>query len=173
MQFDMAHTIEILERTPATFHALLNGISEEWATVNEGDGTWSAVEVVAHLIYLDRMNWLHRTKLLLATGEVVRFEPFDRSGGKSLSDELTLTELLNAFQQTRKEVLKEIRQLQISEKKYGQTAIHPDFGEVKLAQLLSAWVVHDLSHLSQVCRIMSQQYRDEVGPWKSFLRILN
>jgi hypothetical protein len=173
MQFHLQTAIDILERTPASLQALVSGLGEEWSTVNEGEGSWSAVEVVAHLIYLDKINWLHRAKLLLVNDEEVRFEPLDRTGGKNLSDELTMTELLITFQQTRKEVLQEIRQLHINEKMYSRTEIHPDFGEVKLSQLLSAWVVHDLSHISQVCRIMAKQYKEEVGPWKSFLRILN
>jgi uncharacterized damage-inducible protein DinB len=173
MQFKLADAIEILQRTPGSFHALLNGLSDEWTTATEVDNSWSPKDVLTHLVYLDRANWLHRAKLLLATGVMVRFDPLDRTGGKKLYDGLTLPELLNAFQQTRREVLSEILELDINEQQYGQTALHPDFGEVKLSQLLSAWMVHDLTHLSQVSRILVKQYRQEVGPWISFLRILN
>ncbi len=27
---------------------------------------------------------------------------------------------------------------------------HPDFGEVKVRELLSTWVVHDLTHIAQM-----------------------
>ena len=103
MQFDLKNAIEVLERTPASLQALVSGLNEEWTNVNEGEGSWSVMEVVAHLIYLDKMNWLHRAKQLMTTGAVVRFDPLNRTGGKSLSDELTMTELLNSFQQTANE----------------------------------------------------------------------
>lgn len=172
MDFDLKQATAILERTPASFSALLNGLPPDWIKSNEGEGTWNAMDVVAHLIYLDRANWLHRTKLLLTTGEMVRFDPLNQSGGKALINELNAIQLLYKFHQTRNEVLAEIQNLHIKQEQYSQTAIHPDFGVVKLSQLLSAWVVHDLSHLSQVCRVMSRQYKEEVGPWVAFLKIL-
>lgn len=173
MQFDLTQAIQILDRTPSSFYALLNNLDDEWTSATEGEGSWSAKDVVAHLVYLDKANWLHRARLLLTSGQMVRFDPLNRNGGKTLVENMSVAELLTAFRQTRNEVLHEIKELRICETHYGLTAIHPDFGEVKLSQLLSAWVVHDLSHLSQVCRILSKQYREEVGPWISFLRILN
>ena len=50
---------------------------------------------------------------------------------------------------------------------------HPALGRVTLAQLLSTWVVHDLGHLGQIARVMSKQYREEVGPWRVYLPILD
>jgi len=49
---------------------------------------------------------------------------------------------------------------------------HPALGAVTLSQLLGAWAVHDLTHLHQVSRIMAHQYRDAVGPWSTFLGVL-
>ena len=147
MQFDVARASQILERTPGCFQALLYGVSEEWTNANEGEETWNAKDVLAHVIYLDRANWLHRAKLMMMmiNESLVHFDPIDRAGGKSLSATMSTSELLNNFHQTRKEALTEIQGLQITPQHYSRTAIHPDFGEVKLSQLLSAWVVHDLS----------------------------
>jgi hypothetical protein len=41
-----------------------------------------------------------------------------------------------------------------------------------MAQLLATWVVHDLGHIRQVVRVMAKQYRDEVGPWRAYLPVL-
>jgi hypothetical protein len=49
---------------------------------------------------------------------------------------------------------------------------HPTFGRVTLAQLLSAWVVHDLGHIAQAVRVMAKQYRGAAGPWVPFLPVL-
>ena len=50
---------------------------------------------------------------------------------------------------------------------------HPALGVVTLAELLATWAVHDLTHMHQLSRIMSYQYRAAVGPWKRFLGVLH
>ena len=62
--------------------------------------------------------------------------------------------------------------MNISEEQLIQEGLHPAFGKVSLKQLLSAWVVHDLSHIVQVSRVMAKQYADEVGPWTAYLTVL-
>jgi hypothetical protein len=32
--------------------------------------------------------------------------------------------------------------------------------------------VHDLDHIVQISRVMAKQYRDAVGPWVEYLRVL-
>jgi hypothetical protein len=44
---------------------------------------------------------------------------------------------------------------------------------VTLRQLLATWVAHDLDHVIQVARVIGQQYSDEVGPWRAYLRIIS
>lgn len=44
---------------------------------------------------------------------------------------------------------------------------------VTLAQLLSVWTVHDLTHLHQLTRVLAVQYADAVGPFQKFLGVLH
>lgn len=53
------------------------------------------------------------------------------------------------------------------------TGSHPAFGVVKLRELISTWVVHDLTHMRQIVRVMAERYRADVGPWTEYLGILN
>lgn len=48
----------------------------------------------------------------------------------------------------------------------------PDFGEVKVRELLSTWVVHNLTHIAQIVRVMANRYRTDVGPWSEYLGII-
>jgi hypothetical protein len=34
-------------------------------------------------------------------------------------------------------------------------------------------VVHDLGHIVQVARVMAKQYRDAVGPWREYLKVVD
>ncbi|MBS4162440.1 DinB family protein, partial [Klebsiella pneumoniae] len=42
-----------------------------------------------------------------------------------------------------------------------------------LREQISTWVAHDLTHISQIARVMAKRYQEDVGPWKAYLRILN
>jgi hypothetical protein len=53
------------------------------------------------------------------------------------------------------------------------TGTHPQFGVVSLRELLSTWVVHDLTHVTQIVRVMAKRYNEDVGPWKEYLSILD
>ncbi|HMW66957.1 MAG TPA: DinB family protein, partial [Chitinophagaceae bacterium] len=61
----------------------------------------------------------------------------------------------------------------LSTKDLERTGIHPTLGAVSLKHLLACWVVHDLTHIAQITRVMAKQYKDEIGPWTEFFRILN
>jgi DinB family protein len=60
MEYEYAQAIEILRRTPATLAALLRGLPEAWTTSTEGPGTWSAQEIVGHLLHGDETDWIAR-----------------------------------------------------------------------------------------------------------------
>ena len=63
--------------------------------------------------------------------------------------------------------------LNLAESDLDKTGIHPKLGEVTLRNLLATWVVHDLTHIAQITRVMAKQYKTEMGPWPDFFRILN
>jgi uncharacterized damage-inducible protein DinB len=173
MQFEIQEAETLLRRTPASITALLEGLSETWLAANEGADSWNPNDVVAHLVYCDRHNWLPRVKHILETGTGKAFSPLDRQGGMALRQTHTAPQLLELFRQTRRDSLLELQQLSIDSRLYGATGLHPDFGTVSLGQLLATWVVHDLSHLAQTARILAHQYRANVGPWSVYLRILH
>jgi hypothetical protein len=80
MEFSIERSREILSRTPATLRALLSGLGPHWVEDGYGAGTWSARDVVAHLIHAERTDWIPRARLILDHGNSRTFEPFDRNG---------------------------------------------------------------------------------------------
>ena len=54
-----------------------------------------------------------------------------------------------------------------------KTGIHPELGKVTLKQHLATWVVHDLTHLFQITETLALRYKEAVGPWVEYLRVLN
>ncbi|QTM99024.1 DinB family protein [Sediminibacillus dalangtanensis] len=172
MNFRLNESIEILERTPHTLGAFLTGLSNGWLHCNEGQGTWNADEVIGHLIEAEKTNWVPRIKTILDQGEDTSFPPFDRFVHLNQSEEKTVDQKLEEFKTLRGENISLIQQLIVSDKQFEWIGIHPAFGEVKLRELLSTWVVHDFTHISQIVRVMAERYRTDVGPWQEYLGVL-
>src|SRR5688572_33086430 len=103
MQFELTHAFEVLERTPATFRALLGGLPDAWTSPNEGPDTFSAFDNVGHLIHGERTDWISRARIILAQGANRTFEPYDRFAQQRESAGKTLGQLLDEFEQLRRE----------------------------------------------------------------------
>ncbi|HEY6763421.1 MAG TPA: DinB family protein [Candidatus Sulfotelmatobacter sp.] len=172
MNFDLQESIALLGRTPGTLNALLRGLPESWTLRNEGENTWSAFDIVGHLIHGERTDWMPRANMILQFGEGRAFEPFDRSAQIRESQGKSLEELLDEFARLRSENLSELMALNVNRETLDRRGRHPELGVVTLSQLLATWVVHDLTHLHQISRVMAYQYRDAVGPWSQYLGVL-
>lgn len=173
MNFKMNEAIDILERTPVTLSGLLRGLSHGWVLCNEGEGTWNVKEVIEHLIEAEKHNWIPRLEFILQEGEHQPFPVFDRYSHLKNSTNPQIDELLNEFIEIRNKNIKKLMSLVTTEKQLEQTGYHPAFGKVKIRELISTWAVHDLTHLSQIVRVMANRYREDVGPWQEYLGILN
>jgi hypothetical protein len=172
MEQNLQYTISLLARTPAAINALLRDLPEAWTSQNEGENTWSAFDVVGHLINSERTNWMPRAKMLLQFGDTQAFEPFDRFSQVRQSEGKSLGELLDEFARLRAENLSELRAMNLAQRDLERRGRHPALGVVTLSELLASWAAHDLTHLHQVSRIMAHQYREAVGPWSRFLGVL-
>jgi hypothetical protein len=173
MEYRIDHGLELLERSPASFEALLAGLSEAWLHVTEGPDTWSPWEVMAHMTDLERTDWLPRVKILLEHGEGRPFDPVDRTAFRTRLAGRSVSSLLEEFAQLRSDNLTTLRDLRLDEDRLQLPGVHPALGPVTLSQLLAAWVVHDLTHIAQIVRVIAKQYAAAVGPWREYLGVLN
>ncbi|HME36504.1 MAG TPA: DinB family protein [Candidatus Sulfotelmatobacter sp.] len=177
-QFSLAEVSAVLSRTPATLNALLRGLPDTWVLSNEGrsgDGkdTWSAFDIVGHLILGERTDWMPRVRIILENGEARAFDPFDRFAQSKESQDKSLEQLLNEFARLRSENLAALHALNLQPEDFARRGRHPALGVVTLSELLATWAVHDLTHLHQLSRVMAHQYRDAVGPWSAYLGVLH
>jgi uncharacterized damage-inducible protein DinB len=173
MKYSLEKSYEILERTPAVLKTLLSNLHDDWVMNNEGPETFSPYDVIGHLIHGEKTDWAARTKMILEFGLSKPFEPYDRFAQYEENKGKTLAQLLDEFEKLRKENLAWLKSLNLSETDLDKKGMHPKLGEVTLRNLLSTWVVHDLTHIAQITRVMAKQYKAEMGPWPEFFRILN
>lgn len=170
--FSLAGATGVLERTPATLRALLGGLPADWTRGNEGPDTFSAFDVVGHLIDAEETDWIVRARIILAQ-EMEPFPPFDRFRHRDRNAGRTLESLLDEFAMVRRANLEILHGWQLTPSQLALEGLHPSLGRVTLSQLLSTWVVHDLGHVAQVTRVMAKQYRGEVGAWRQYLPVLS
>jgi DinB superfamily len=173
MSFQLDRAVEVLESTPRTLEAWLSGLSEEWLVSNEGPETFSPLDVLGHLIHGEETDWIPRVRMILEHGESKPFEPFDRFAFRRTLAGVGLRDRLELFARLRRENLAVLRSLDLRPPRLEKRGTHPALGAVTLEQLLSTWVVHDLGHLAQIARVMAKQYRDDVGPWREYLPVLD
>jgi hypothetical protein len=172
-EFNPAEAIAVLSRTPAALDALLRGLPDIWVRGNEGKDTWSAFDIVGHLIVGERTDWMPRARIILENGEARPFDPFDRFAQAKQSQAQSLQQLLDEFARLRSENLASLQSLNLQPADWSRRGRHAELGVVTLAQLLATWAVHDLTHVHQLSRVMAHQYRDAVGPWSAYLGVLN
>ncbi len=166
-------TVALLSRTPAALDSLLRGLPDEWTRASEGEGTWSAFDVLGHLAHTERVDWLPRAKTILEFGDSKPFAPVDRFAQQKESLGKTLPQVLEEFARLRSENLAELRRIGLAPSHLSRSGRHPALGPVTLSELLAAWAVHDLTHLHQISRILAHQYRNQVGPWGQYLGVLH
>ncbi|QKE74041.1 DinB family protein [Arthrobacter citreus] len=172
MNFNLKEAIEVLERTPKSLESFLSGLSQSWLNCNEGEGTWNASEVIDHLIECEKTNWIPRLNCILYKEGNSHFPPFDRFSHLNEKHEKSIEERLLEFKNVRTENIIKLQLLVDSKEHLELEGIHPELGHVKLRELLSTWVVHDLTHITQIARVMAKRYKTDVGPWIANLSVL-
>jgi uncharacterized damage-inducible protein DinB len=171
--FSLAEARDFLARMPLLLDVWLSGLSDEWLYANEGGESWSPYDVLGHLIHGEKSDWIPRLRRLLEDGTSVPFDKFDRfaqfrdSAGKSVA------ELLAEFAERRAASLAAFDELGLDDTELDRRGLHPELGEVTARELLACWVAHDLDHVMQIARVLAHRHRDEVGPWRAYLRVIS
>lgn len=173
MEFRLEDANAQLAATPAILNAWLRPLPPSWISANEGGETWSPFDVVGHLIHGDKTDWLPRLQRILEHGESRPFEPFDRFAQFDASRGRTLPQLLDEFSAVRAQSLAALKEHHLTGADLDRRGTHAALGVVTARQLLATWVAHDLDHITQVARVLAYQYRDEVGPWRQYLRVIS
>jgi len=170
--YDLAEARAVLSRTPGVLRAFLVGLPDAWLQAREAPDAWTPLQVLGHLIEAEKGLWIPRARTILERGEEATFPAFDRDGHLELHRDRNADELLGLFEELRLKSLGELDSLGVDADTLTRKGSHPAFGTVTLGQLLSTWVVHDLSHSRQIFRSMAKRYREAIGPWRQYLRVM-
>lgn len=171
--FELDEAISLLEATPAALHSLLAGLPGSWLNFKENPEAWSPRTVLVHYVHNELTNWMPRVRVTLSGAEVRRFPPFQQLPDLGEYKAYDIQQLLSKFADLRQQHLAELRNQELGPADFSREAEHPVLGKVNLRQLLASWVVHDLNHLHQIAKTLAKRYREEVGPWRQNLPIVD
>ena len=172
MNFDLNKSIELLERTPRVYKSLFYGLSSDWGSIDEGENTWNAYNIIGHLIYGEQTDWIPRARIILSDTKDKTFEPYDRFAQDKLFKGVAIDTLLDEFEVIRLKNIEELKSWNLTAQDLDKEGIHPDLGSVTLRELIATWTIHDLGHLNQISRVIVKHYGNDVGPWAKYSRIL-
>ena len=119
-EHNLQQTVSLLTRTPAALNALLRDLPEQWTQRNEGEKTWSAFDIVGHLIHGELTDWLPRARMILEFGDNKSFERFDRFAQERDSKGKSLGDLLDEFARLRAKNLDELRAMNLRPEDLGK-----------------------------------------------------
>ena len=172
MRLEITSATDVLRRTPGILRDMLADLGDEWLRAGYGEGTFSPIDVLGHLIHGERADWIPRARTILEDGEGRPFTPFDRFAFRDEVRERSCAELLREFEALREANLRALEEMGLTEEDLARRGTHPELGAVTLSELVATWTVHDLNHVAQIAKAMSFRYRDAVGPWRAYLPLI-
>lgn len=173
MNFQLDKSIDLLQRTPGVFKSLLYELNHDWCYINEGKNTWSAYDIIKHLIYDEVNGWIPRARIILSDHKNKTFEPLYQFPQEEVYADKTIEIILYEFEELRSRNLQELKSWRLTNVDLDKEGIHPKLGTITLRELLATWTIHDIAHLNQASRVLVKHYSKDVGPFSKYLSILN
>jgi DinB superfamily len=152
----------LLAATPGILRGLLTELSGEDARWKPGPERFSVAEVLAHLAHSESRCYRMRLDRFMAETRP-EFEPDDAQMYLELYRGADPVEAFGRFQHQRESNLEFLRDLPDGAGE--RVALHREFGEITLAQMLHEWALHDLGHIRQVAELVrARKYQAGAGP---------
>jgi DinB family protein len=154
--------LDLLEATPDILRGLMTGLSDEDARWKPAPDRFSVAEVLAHLSHSEGHCYRMRLDRFLSE-ERPEFEPDDAQMYLELYRNADPEDAFDQFEEQRETNVEYLRGLAIDTGE--RVALHKEFGEITLSQMLHEWTLHDLGHVRQVAELVrARKYLAGAGP---------
>ena len=154
--------LELLDSTPDILRSLISELTDEDARWKPAEDRFSIAEVLAHLSHSEGHCYRMRLDRFLSE-ERPEFEPDDAQMYLDLYRNADPEASFDDFVEHRKRNVQYLRELPASAGE--RRAIHKEYGEISLSQMLHEWALHDLGHIRQIAELVrARKYLDGAGP---------
>jgi hypothetical protein len=154
--------IGLLEATPEILRRLMTELTEEDARWKPASDRFSIAEVLAHLSHSE--GHCYRTRLDRFLAETrPEFEPDDAQMYLELYKDADPEDAFDHFEEQRENNVEYLRGL--SAGAGDRVALHKEYGDITLSQMLNEWALHDLGHIRQIAELIrARKYVAGAGP---------
>ena len=143
--------LDLLEATPEILRGLMTGLSDEDARWKPAPDRFSVAEVLAHLSHSEGHCYRMRLDRFLSES-LPEFEPDDAQMYLDLYRDIDPEDAFYNFQDQRETNIEYLRDLPSAA---GQRqALHREYGEITLSEMLHEWALHDLGHVRQIAELV-------------------
>lgn len=143
--------LDLLEATSGILRGLMTELTEEDARWKPAPGRFSVAEVLAHLSHSESHCYRMRLDRFMAESRP-EFEPDDAQMYLDLYRDADPEDSFDQFEEKRENNIEFLRGL--SAGAGDRIALHKEYGEITLAQMLNEWALHDLAHIRQIAELV-------------------
>jgi hypothetical protein len=154
--------IDLLEATPGILRGLMTELTAEDARWKPAPDRFSIAEVLAHLSHSEGECYRMRLDRFLAETRP-QFEPDDAQMYLELYKGADPEDAFDDFEEQREDNVEFPRSLSAGAGDW--LALHREYGEITLSQMLHEWALHDLGHIRQIAELArARRYAAGAGP---------
>jgi hypothetical protein len=154
--------IDLLEATPEIIRGLMTELTEEDARWKPAPDRFSIAEVLAHLSHSEGHCYRLRLDRFLAETRP-EFEPDDAQMYLEIYKDADPEDAFDHFEEQREDNVEYLRGL--SAGAGDRVALHREYGDITLSQMLNEWALHDLGHIRQIAELArARKYAAGAGP---------
>lgn len=154
--------MDLLEATPGILRDLMTDLSQDDARWKPAPERFSIAEVLAHLAHSEGQCYRKRLDQFM-TETRPQFEPDDAQMYLDLYRGADPEQAFGQFEDERESNVGFLRGL--PEGAGNRVALHREYGEITLVQMLNEWALHDLGHIRQVAELVrARKYLAGAGP---------
>jgi hypothetical protein len=154
--------LDLLGATPVILRALMTELTDADARWKPAPERFSVAEVLAHLAHSEGHCYRMRLDRFMAETRP-EFEPDDAQMYLDLYRDANPEDALRHFEEQRQNNIVFLRSLPIGAG--GRRALHREYGEITLSQMLNEWALHDLGHIRQIAELArARRYQAGAGP---------
>ena len=153
--------LDLLQATPGILSGLMIELTDEDARWKPSPDRFSIAEVLAHLLHSESHCYRMRVDRFLAETRP-EFEPDDAQMYLELYRNADPQESFDRFEELRENNIEFLRGIPAGAGE--RIALHKQYGEVTLAQMLNEWALHDLAHVRQIAELIrARKYKAGAG----------
>src|SRR5512140_930753 len=143
--------LDLLEATPGIVRALMTELTEADARWKPAPERFSVAEVLAHLSHSEGHCYRMRLDRFMSES-LPEFEPDDAQMYLDLYRLADPEDAFDYFEEQREMNIEYLRELPSAA---GQRkALHREYGEITLSEMLHEWALHDLGHIRQITELV-------------------